>query len=170
MDLRIPKHAVVVELRLEGREARKVELYLAEHRDRSWRRQDVLDLLEHPPEFLPARDVADQARVLFNKATVVWIGVPRAAQAADEAPGGAAPDPEPLYEQKRAVRLELLGGVALDGKLLYSAPPERARVSDHLNGPGRFLRLHTDEQLYLVNKAFVVRALDREARRTHEDE
>lgn len=156
--LKVPKQAVAVELAFVGQAARRVEVFVAEHQAHAYRRQDVLDLFEHEHPFLPAHDVVDQTWSIFNKDTVVWAGVslPTARAALDD-----DETEEELYEQRRLVTVELVGGDKLDGELLYTSPAEHARVADHLNLPGRFFRLWCAERLCLVNKNFVLRVVER---------
>ena len=153
--LRIRKQAVAVELALPGSPPRTVEVFLAEHRPNEFRRQHVLDLLEHVQAFLPARDVATGTREIFNKDAVLWIGVPLS-------PFGSEPDgaDEELFEFRKPVRVDLMGAGPLSGELLYSAPQESTRSVDYLNAAGRFLRLWSKERLYLINKAFVLRVVE----------
>jgi hypothetical protein len=153
--LRIRKQAVAVELALAAGQPRRVEVFVAEHRDKEFRRQDVLDLLEHVQAFLPARDAATGRGEIFNKDALLWIAVPLS-------PFGSEPveAPDELFEFRRPVRVDLLGGQAVSGELLYSAPAESTRLVDYVNEPGRFLRLWTNDFLYLINKAFVLRVVE----------
>lgn len=158
--LRIRKQAVAVELALAGGAPRRVEVFVAEHRDNEFRRQDVLNLLEHVQAFLPARDCSTGQWEVFNKDALLWIGIPLS-------PFGSEPadaDQE-LYEFRRSVRVDLIGAEPLHGDLLYSARQESTRLQDHLNEAGRFLRVWSGERLFLVNKAFVVRVVQPEGAR-----
>lgn len=154
--LRVPKQAVPVEMALAGEPPRTVEVFVAEHRAHAFRRQDVLDLLEHEHSFLPARDVADGAWVIFNKETVMWLAVAFAAMA----PGDVDDEAEELFDYRKVVRVVLQGGSSLQGEVLYSLPSDRARVVDVLNVEGRFFRLWTPDRVFLVNKAFVLRVVE----------
>ena len=153
--LKIRKQAVAVELALAGGEPRRVEVFVAEHRDNEFRRQDVLDLLERVQAFLPARDPATGRGEIFNKDALLWIAVPLS-------PFGSAPASaaEELFEFRRPVRVDFLGGQSVSGELLYSAPAESTRLVDYVNEPGRFFRLWTKDFLYLINKAFVLRVVE----------
>ena len=137
-----PKNAVRVELALADRAPAEVELFVAEH-------QALIRLLEGDLEFLPAHDVRADAWIVLRRSSVLWARLP--------------PDPDDLelYDHWQDVRIELAGGSGLDGSLLYTAPPERARVVDHLNEPGRFLELWQEERRCLVNKAFIVELRER---------
>jgi hypothetical protein len=153
--LRIPKEAFAVELALAGAVPRRVEIFLAEQRANEFRRQVVLDLLEHVQAFLPARDAATGKWEIFNKDALLWIGVPLAPFGSQAAAGE-----EELFEFRRPVRVDLIGAEPLTGELLYSAPEQSTRLMDYLNEPGRFLRLWAKETLYLINKAFVLRVVE----------
>jgi hypothetical protein len=152
--LRIPKEAFAVELALAGAAPRLVEVFLAEQRANEFRRQLVLDLLEHVQAFLPARDVTTGKGEIFNKDALLWIGVPLAPFGSQAAAGE-----DELFEFRRPVRVDLIGGEPLAGEVLYSAPEQSTRLIDYVNEPGRFLRLWAKETLYLINKAFVLRVV-----------
>ena len=150
-DLRIPKIPVTVELAIEGQGMASVKVYVAEHLAGSMRRQRVLDLLESEPLFLPALD--DDGPRIINKATLKWVSISLL--------DGALPVEEEmvdsmLYDERRSVVVELVGGDLLAGDLLYSQPPERSRVVDYLNRGGRFLRLWNPEKVLLVNKDRII--------------
>jgi hypothetical protein len=153
--LRIPKEAFAVELALAGAVPRRVEVFLAEHRANEFRHQVVLDLLEQAQAFLPARDTSTGKREIFNKDALLWIGVPLPPFGSQ-----ATADEDELFEFRRPVRVDLIGGEPVAGELLYSAPEQSTRLVDYLNEPGRFLRLWSKETLYLINKAFVLRVVE----------
>jgi hypothetical protein len=153
--LKIRKQAVAVELALAGGEPRRVEVFVAEHRDNEYRRQDVLDLLEHVQAFLPARDPATGRGEIFNKDALLWIALPLSPFGSEQ-----ESEAEELFEFRRPVRVDFHGGQSISGELLYSAPAESTRLVDYVNEPGRFLRLWTKDFLYLINKAFVLRLVE----------
>lgn len=154
-DLRLPKFPVAVELSLAGRGPLAVEVFVAEHLATNYRRQHVIDLLENDTAFLPARQVEGDRFLVFNKAAVVWVGIPLASGQLPVEESAEATETE-LYDTQREVEVELSTGASLRGNVLYSLPPESARVADYLNQPGRFMRLWTGDQVYLINKAYVL--------------
>jgi hypothetical protein len=147
-DLRVPKHAVTVELALDGRAPRAVEIFLAEQRAHDFHAEDVTDLFAEPTPFLPARDIAEGELVVVRKEAIAWVALP-------------IPPTDELFEERHDVRVELRGGGGLDGELLYSPPEGKGRVVDHLNGAGRFLRLWTAERLVLVNTQYIIRVIEK---------
>lgn len=125
------------------------ELFVADvpRRGRSQLLDDVAALLTAPTAFLPVR-VAHRVR-LFGKHAIAWIAVPRR--------GEDQPDEElTLYDREHVVELELEHATKLIGTLLDSAPIDRTRVIDHLNGAGGFLRLWTADEHYLVNTRQII--------------
>lgn len=147
--LRIPKQNVLVHLALAGAEPRPVEILLAAHQAHEFRRQHVLDVLEEPLLFLPARDSASGVWEIVNKRWILWIRMSSEEEVDEE-----------LFDFAKKVRVDLQGKAQLEGELLYSAPEESARVSDYLNLPGRFFRLWEGEHVYLVNKSLVFRVVE----------
>lgn len=151
--LKVPKRAVQVELHLYEVGPRRFELYLAEQGARDPRPESVVARLEDDAQFLPGRDVSEEEWALVNKAAIVWADVPEEAAVLSLE--------EELYDHRRPLEVELIGGGVLRGELLYSAPDNRARTVDYLNQPGRFLRVFRGGGLALVNKGWILRAVER---------
>jgi hypothetical protein len=154
-ELTLPKIAVAVELALEGRTVQRVEVFVAEHLGHAFRRQHVLDLLEGETKFLPARATDGSGFALFNKAALIWVGIPLDHGSLPIEEEAETIDSE-LYDESCNVSIELVSGETMAGEVLYSAPTGHARIGDYLNRPGRFMRVWTTDHLYLVNKAYVV--------------
>ena len=152
--LRVRKQNVPVELALPGSVPRPVEVFLSEHQAHQYRRQHVLDLLEQPAAFLPARDFASGVWEVFNKDALLWIKVPLAP------PGGDDEASDELFDFRKKVRVELFGGAPIDGDLLYSLPEPGTRINDYLNREGRCFRLWQPDHLFIVNKKFVLRVVE----------
>lgn len=143
-DLRVPKYPVAVDLALVGRGIRRVSLFLAEYRAHTWHRQEVLDLLEQETRFLPAHDETADEWLCVRREAILYVRVPP--------PEGEMAEEE-LFEHRHAVKVRLHEGTELEGVILYTAPPEQARLIDFLNVPSRFFRLWRGEQVFLVQKA-----------------
>jgi hypothetical protein len=142
---RVPKQPILVELALAAGEPLRAELYLAEQQAQAYRREEILDLLERDEAFLPARAVETGAWTVVNRDAIRWLAIRQEAE-----------EPEPvLYEHARDVTVVLLDGQTLQGKLLYNAPADHARLVDILNAPGRFFRLWRGQEVLAVNRAHV---------------
>jgi hypothetical protein len=151
--LKVPKRAVQVELHLHEVGMRRLEVFLAEQSPRDPRPESVVDRLEDDEAFLPGRDTDADTWMLVNKDAIVWASVPEEAATLSLE--------EELFDHRRGVVLELLGGDSVEGELLYSAPESQARSIDYLNRPGRFVRVFRGGGLALVNKRWLICAVER---------
>ena len=76
---------------------------------------------------------------------------------ADFSPDSIEPSEElTLYDCEHRVEIELTKATKLIGTLLDSAPVDRTRVIDHLNRAGRFVRLWTADEHFLINTTQIV--------------
>ena len=142
-ELRYPKSTVPIELFLSNGVQLNLEVFVAQTQDKAPRRQYVIDLLEDPLAFLPARRVDSQQMLFVNKTNVVWAKLKLQLQNAFE---------DQLFEKQEKVRIHLGAKQVLEGIVLYSSPADRSRVADYFNQSGRFIRLWTVQDLFLVNK------------------
>jgi len=151
--LRIHKDPFEVELALVGATPRRVQLFLAEHGSHDFNRQRVLELVDAAGSFLPVRDLETGEWESLNSRAVVWIGM---SGCSIEAEGSG----DELFEHRRSVRVALAAGGWLEGEILYSAPDGGPRLVDHLNRSERFFRLWKADELFLVNKDWVLRVVE----------
>ena len=151
--LRVRKETIEVELVLSGAAPRRVEMFLAEHGSHGFSRESVLELLENGGCFLPVRDVESGTWEVINSRIFVWLEMSRNSADSDDM------DID-LYDHRRLVRVTLLGGVTLEGEILYSAPEGSARVLDVMNRRERILRLWSGDRVFLLNKEFVLRVVE----------
>lgn len=146
LDLRVPKDVVPAELWLADGPSRRVELFVAAG-------LGLAEMLEHEAPFFPVREAGGPpAGAIVNKAALAWIAV-----------AAADGDDGELFSQRRMVRVELTGGGALEGELLYSPAEGRTRVVDQLNEAGRFVRLWSAERVWFVNKLMIARVVEKGA-------
>lgn len=168
--LRLPTLPVPVDLSRAGRASERVELFVADtpRRSRTELVNEVAELLEAEPAFLPVREPEAGGRVaLIGKHSILWvaislreIGVGPAADGVPEEVGFEPSEILMLFDHRHDCRIELETGSALDGHVLYSSPADRPRLADHLNLPGVFVRFWTNDLLYLINKRHIVRVLE----------
>ena len=152
--LRVRKQNVVVDLALAGVSPRKMELFLPEQPTAEDRRAQVLHFVEKGLTFLPARDSASGQWEIINRNAVLWIRISM------EDLGALGEDADELFDFRQKVRVDLTAGASLDGELLYSAQEQETRVTDYMNFEGRFFRLWREDDVYLVNKSFVLRVIE----------
>ena len=151
--LQVPKQTIEVDLALAGAAPRRVELFLAEHGPHDFERQHVLELLDQVGSFIPIRDIGTGEWESFNSRAVVWVAI--SGPSVDVEGSG-----DELFEHRRSVRVQLAGGEWLEGEVLYSAPDLGGRLVDHLNRHEPYFRLWKAEQVFLVNKLWVLRVLE----------
>lgn len=171
---------VTVRLAIVGASPSAVEMFVPDvpRRGRGQLLDDLATQLDGAARFVPVRTTG---RVrLVAKHAIAWISIERHETGGGDpgfagGAGGGAPrgidrrDPEEtpvepaeipeeltLFDHQHFVEVELAHGTKLIGTLLDSAPADHARVADHLNHLGRWLRLWTTDQHYLINVQQVV--------------
>lgn len=154
----MPTKVVAVRLALVGGMPTAAEMFVAEVAGRGRRHllDDLAALLDAEANFIPVR-WSNRVRLL-GKPAIAWIAVRRGDP--DDPTKAETPveDAEELtlYDQEHRVEIELVHGTKLIGTLLDSAPFDRTRVIDHLNRTGRFVRLWTTDEHFLINTMQVV--------------
>jgi hypothetical protein len=146
-ELRVPKRRASVELSLVGGQARKVHVFLTDFAAGHSGAERLSDLLNGNTEFIPAVDDATGAVFVFNRTGVT---VARAALDVEH---------EDVDEHSMAteheVEVTLNTGQRLRGRVAYTMPSDRSRLTDHLNDAPRFIRLFQDTSVALINKSHV---------------
>ena len=155
-ELKLPTMVVAVRLAIVGTSPSAVEMFMPDvpRRGRGELLDDLATQLDGEARFVPVRTTS---RVrLVAKHAIAWIAIGR--RDPDEAPAEPVEIPEELtlFDHQHFVEVELAQGTKLIGTLLDSAPANHARVGDHLNHSGRWLRLWTTDQHYLINVQQVV--------------
>lgn len=149
--LRVPKVELEATLALSKQPPRSVTIFVSGHGLRSNARELVLDLLNQSERFLPAHDSATEEWILFNKASLLWVGLDETALSLD-------PETEELelFDRRSAVKATFEDGTTLKGEMLFSPPATGGRVLDHLNRAEPFFALYQAKRTYLVNKKTLV--------------
>jgi hypothetical protein len=158
-ELRLPTKVVPVRLALVGGMPIPAEMFIADvaRRGRGHLLDDLAAQLCSETGFIPVR-WSNRVRLL-GKLAVSWVAVRRTDP--DDVPSTDFSAPEPseelvLYDREHRVEIELIHGTKLIGTLLDSSPIDRTRVIDHLNRAGRFVRLWTTNEHFLINTTQVV--------------
>jgi hypothetical protein len=147
---------VTVRLAIVGASPSAVEMFVPDvpRRGRGQLLDDLAVQLDGEARFMPVRTTS---RVrLVGKHAIAWIAIDR--HGPEEPPVEPVEIPEELtlFDHQHFVEVELAHGTKLIGTLLDSAPADHSRVGDHLNQSGRWLRLWTTDQHYLINVQQVV--------------
>ena len=163
-ELRTPTITVPVRLALVGHDPGGAELFINQVLPRGSRSallEAVGALVDEQSAFLPVRGVRDNVRLLAKR-SIAWIAVQREQPSADGDFDNVPSEVVTLYDRQHHVLVELTSGKMLEGMLFDSAPADRPRVIDHLNATGRFLRLWTSDEHYLVNKDHILAVMEQE--------
>jgi hypothetical protein len=160
-ELRLPTKVVAARLALVGGVPIDAELFVADvrRRGRGHLLDDIATQLGGESTFIPMR--WDNQVRLLAKHSITWIAIRR--RDPDEMPSRDF-DNEPseltLYDREHRVEIELAHGGKLIGTILDSSPADRPRVMDHLNRTGRFVRLWTSDEHFLINATQVVTVIE----------
>lgn len=147
---------VTVRLAIVGGSPSAVEMFVPDvpRHGRGQLFDDLAAQLDGEARFVPVRTTS---RVrLVGKHAIAWISISRRDPEEALAEPAEIPEVLTLFDHQHFVEVELAHGTKLIGTLLDSAPAEHARVGDHLNHLGRWLRLWTTDQHYLINVQQVV--------------
>lgn len=156
-ELKMPTTAVAVRLAmLGGAAATQAELFVLElpARTRAQLLDDIAEMLARDDAFVPVR-AANRVRLL-GKHAIAWVAVRRRDESPEQLELDETLEDHALYDRQHRVELELLHGTKLIGTMLDSSPADRPRVIDALNRSGRFVRLWTTDEQYLINTTQVV--------------
>ncbi len=147
---RVPKRQFPAEVTLVGQPPMRLTLFLAGQAAHHTGYERPSDLLAGVDVFLPAMN--GDGHVLFlQRDAVMVLSVPAEAEADPTASGEAAGAPG-SPARRSAVRMTMESGRVIDGSIEYLMPEGHDRLQDFLNSTGRFLALHQDGTVHLINK------------------
>jgi hypothetical protein len=166
-ELSVLKRRADVAVELVGGLRHEVTVFLAQSSAAHDGGEGVAELLEGDGAFFPACDSRERRRgwcatascggcpeeqkmTFLRRATVL------VAEAAPEEASAAGADDLTLPSEYE-VDVTLDDGRVLRGLVSFVLPSEHCRLVDYLNEPTRFLQLHGEEALRLVNKRHVTR-------------
>jgi hypothetical protein len=145
-DFRIEKSRLPIAITLVSGDAMSGELYIQASALHRFQMEDASEIMNAPDAFFPLRLESGET-LLVAKAKVrdVLVGPDHAA------------DPDWSLGMPAGVCVTLDGGRTYTGRLLLPDAQGRGRVLDALNRDGnRFVSLHQDDGLVLVNRAQIV--------------
>ena len=147
-ELRIPKSRLEVELTLAGQGVRRVMLFLSDFAPGHEGGERLSDLLNEPPDFLPAREL-EKDGVLFVQREQIIVARVTGEPETEDAERYTLPT-------EHDVILYLADGKSVRGLVTYVLPPDRSRLVDFLNGAPLFIRVLESGRRAYVNRRYVV--------------
>jgi len=147
-ELRIPKRQLEIETVNVDGVRRQVIVYLSEFLEHRAGGERVSDLLNSDEDFFPVVDKETNATLFLAREGLMFARVRTQEELTP------VEQTNPLTEH--CVDISLSDGAMIKGVLAYLRQPERARVVDVLNEPGRFLPVRTGDFTLLINKRHIV--------------
>lgn len=153
-DYRVPKREVAAEVTIAGQKPAALKLYLAGQAAHHAGYERPSDLLNGPDPFFPATDKKGRLVILQRDAVVV-MSVP----SGDEHPKEEDGEDKTVIVSTSTdrVKVSLDNGASLDGRVEFVMPEGRSRLVDFLNLEERFLAVHENGTIHLVNKSRIAR-------------
>jgi hypothetical protein len=108
-------------------------------------RELILDVFNSTHDFLPLEETRHNKIILVNKRHVRWVEL-KEKDLLDDV----------MFPQEQLVEVEMAGGTVFTGKFPVEMPPERSRLSDHLNFTPQFLYLTRETGDLILNKSYLL--------------
>jgi hypothetical protein len=130
-----------------------VSFFLQDYAEGHSGRELILDVLNSSSDFLPLEDAETGKVSIVNKQRIRWVELK---------------ERELLKEislpQEQSVEVEMMGGKVFRGRFPVEMPPERSRLSDHLNFTPQFIYLVQDDGDLILNKSYLFSVRDAQPR------
>ena len=131
----------------------EVSFFLQDYAEGHSGRELILDVLNSSSNFIPMEDVESKRVSLVNKQRIRWIEL-KEREIHDETG----------LSQEQFVQAEMIGGKVIRGRVPVEMPPERSRLSDHLNFTPQFIYLLQEDRELILNKSYLLSVWDEEGR------
>jgi hypothetical protein len=127
--------------------------FLQDYADVHTGRELILDVLNSSTDFLPLEEANKNRVSLVNKRRIRWVEL-KERDLLEEI----------MLPQEKPVEVEMLGGNLFRGRFLVEMPPERSRLSDHLNLTPQFIYLLQEDRDLILNKSYLLSVRDENGR------
>ena len=128
----------------------EVSFFLQDYAEGHSGRELILDVCNSTHDFIPLEEVQQKEVILANKRRIRWVEL-KEKDFLDDV----------MFPQEQPVEVEMSGGKVFEGTFPVEMPPERSRLSDHLNGTPQFLYLIRKEGDLILNKSYLLYVRDR---------
>jgi hypothetical protein len=122
----------------------EVSFFLQDYADGHSGRELILDVLNSSSDFLPVEETHKERVSLVNKQCIRWVEL-KERELLEEI----------MFPQEKFVEVEMIGGKVFRGRFLVEMPPERSRLSDHLNFTPQFIYLRLEDRDLILNKSYL---------------
>lgn len=149
-EFRMTKRLVPLDLSLADGTTRAVSVFLAPQVTAHAGGERLADLMNRDRAFFPAMEREGHDVVAIGRRAILYV---RAAADVDV-------ESDAVEVLSVEVMVTLLNGRRLRGTVRYTAPPQRSRLTDHLNAPELFFSMLDGAFLMFVNKRHVVSVVE----------
>jgi len=129
----------------------EVSFFLQDYAEGHSGRELILDVLNSSSNFIPLEDAESKKVSLVNKQRIRWVELKE-----KEIPR------EAILPREHFVQVEMIGGKVIRGRVPVEMPPERSRLSDHLNFTPQFIHLLQEDRELILNKSYLLSVWDEE--------
>lgn len=123
----------------------EVFFFLQDYAEGHSGRELILDVLNSSSDFIPLEEAGSKKVSLVNKQGIHWVELKER-----EILG------ETSLVHEHSVQVEMVGGKVIRGRVPVEMPPERSRLSDHLNFTPRFIYLLQEDRELILNKSYLL--------------
>ncbi len=123
----------------------EVSFFLQAYAEGHSGRELILDVFNSTHDFLPLEETQQKKIILANKRRIRWVEL-KEKDLLDDV----------MFPQEQLVEVEMSGGTVFGGKFPVEMPPERSRLSDHLNFTPQFLYLIRETGDLILNKSYLL--------------
>lgn len=149
--MQVPKYNLPVTLKLTGQDHLPCEVYLAQSSQKGGRPETLDEFLNlDEREFIPVKFLETGRHIMVSKKLIEFVAV-------DQSLSGAYGKPQAPPTAEYQVRIELISGMSLEGKVSIYLDAEHARVSDLLNLGEPFIPIATSEEVIYVHRSMIRR-------------
>ena len=131
----------------------EVSFFLQDYAEGHSGRELILDVLNSSSNFIPMEDAESKKVSLVNKQRIRWVELKEKEIFDDTG-----------LSQEQFVQAEMIGGKVIRGRVPVEMPPERSRLSDHLNFTPQFIYLIQEDRDLILNKSYLLSVWDETGR------
>jgi hypothetical protein len=115
--------------------------------------KETRDVLNSSSDFIPLEDAENKKVSLVNKQRIRWVEL-KEREILEEI----------MLPHEQPVEVEMIGGKVIRGRFPVEMPPERSRLSDHLNFTSQFIYLLQEDRNLILNNSYLLSVRDEKGR------
>ena len=150
-EYKVEKNRFSVKLFFPNKTVREGDIFLSYFAANHEGRERVIDVLNQTDQFIPIH-FKDESTQLINKNNILMVTF---------LSDGKGTEDSVFTDSSIEVVIRLINDICLEANVFYSLPTHACRVKDFLNQsfldkPESFLELRKGQEVYLINKAYIL--------------